>query len=67
MSRLDVKCKENKKQRSSYLNIAKQHADDSTSYESYLKKAENVDMSFCKTLQKDKEIVNKSRKSKRRY
>jgi hypothetical protein len=61
ITRLDTKCKENKAQRTSYLNMAKKHAGDSLSYESYLQKAETVDMSFCKTAQKDKEIIKKSR------
>jgi hypothetical protein len=36
ITRLDTKCKENKAQRTSYLNMAKKHAGDSLSYESYL-------------------------------
>jgi hypothetical protein len=61
INRLESKCKENKQSRSSFLGMAKKYADDSKTYEQYLKKAEDVDMSFCTTLKKDKEIIQKSR------
>ena len=41
--------------------MAKKYADDSNTYEQYLKKAEAVDMSYCTTLKKDKEIIQKAR------
>lgn len=61
ISRLESKCKENKQSRSSFLSMAKKYADDSNTYEQYLKKAEAVDMSYCTTLKKDKEIIQKAR------
>jgi hypothetical protein len=41
--------------------MAKRYASNESAYEMYLKKAEEVDMSFCKTLKKDQEIISKSR------
>lgn len=43
------------------MNMAKRYASNENAYEMYLQKAEEVDMSFCKTLKKDMEIINQSR------
>ena len=39
------------------MNMAKRYASNNDAYEMYLSKAEEVDMSFCTTLKKDKEII----------
>jgi hypothetical protein len=39
------------------MNMAKRYASNENAYEMYLGKAEEVDMSFCKTLKKDQEII----------
>lgn len=51
--RLDKRCTESKKMRQSYLNQAKRYAANAEAYEMYLSKAEEVDMTFCKTLHED--------------
>ena len=39
------------------MNQAKRYSSNNDAYEMYLKKAENIDMSFCTTLKEDKEIL----------
>jgi hypothetical protein len=46
------------------MNMAKRYASNEEAYEMYLSKAEEVDMSFCKTLKKDQEIIQQSRRSR---
>ena len=55
--RLDKKCDESKKSRQQFINMSKRYASNQDAYEMYLQKAEEVDMSFCKTLKKDQEII----------
>lgn len=54
---LDKKCSEAKKQRQSYINQAKRYSSNPDAYDMYLQKAEEVDMSYCKTLHQDIEAL----------
>lgn len=56
--RLDQTCTQNKQRRTSYLSTAKYYdGRDSDKMEWYLKKAEEVDMSYCTALKEDKRII----------
>ena len=55
MRSLERQCNASKQKRSAYLQQHKRSADsDPIKAESYLEKAEKIDMSFCTTLKQDK-------------
>lgn len=55
---LERQCNAAKQKRSAYLQQSKRTSDtDREKSDSYLEKAERIDMSFCTTLKKDKETL----------
>ena len=58
MRSLERQCNASKQKRSAYLQQHKRSADsDPIKAESYLEKAEKIDMSFCTTLKQDKQTI----------
>ena len=63
IQRLNGKCEESKTNKQQFESMAKRYQTNENAYDFYTKKAEEVDMSFCQTLETNLEILEKTRKT----
>jgi hypothetical protein len=57
LERLTVRCDRGRRQVQSYMNMSRSYKWDVTRSEMYIKKAEEVDMTYCDALKRDREII----------
>ena len=57
IKRYETACDDAKKLRSSHISSSKKYSDDSIAYESFLQKAEAVDLSSCAQLKEYRKVV----------